>query len=78
MPLVIGCDEQGQIPTRLVDQYELAETGLTYDPSPVVLGAGTFTPEQIGEALRAGYNTHRSLAIFGIPFLSLVGTESSP
>jgi hypothetical protein len=39
LPLVIGCDEQGQIPTRLVDQYELAETGLTYDPSPVVLGS---------------------------------------
>jgi hypothetical protein len=29
LPSVIGCDEQGQIPTRLVDQYELAETGLT-------------------------------------------------
>jgi hypothetical protein len=39
LPSVIGCDEQGHIPTRLVDQYELAETGLTYDPSPVVLGS---------------------------------------
>jgi hypothetical protein len=36
LPSVIRCDEQCQFRRGLVDQYELAETGLTYDPSPVV------------------------------------------
>jgi len=39
LPSVIRCDEQYHFRRGLAGQYEVAETGLTYDPSPVVLGS---------------------------------------